>query len=185
MDMLSRVGVAIQRLFGPMVDSAAQGSGVIQRRRTLTASSLARVFVLGFLRNPRATDEDLAQIAAMCGTAVTPQAIEQRHTTRLVAFLESLFRKAAQVVVGSDHAMAAILERFTSVTVLDSSTITLPEGQANRFAGCGSSYNNSGNAALKLQTELDLRTGGLEHLLLGSVANGALDQSPVPVLLVR
>lgn len=28
-------------------------------------------------------------------------------------------------------------------------------------------------------------TGGLEHLLLGSVANGALDQSPVPVMLVR
>jgi nucleotide-binding universal stress UspA family protein len=28
-------------------------------------------------------------------------------------------------------------------------------------------------------------TGGLEHLLLGSVANGALDRSPVPVLLVR
>jgi hypothetical protein len=64
--------------------------------------------------------------------------------------------------------MAAILERFTSVTVLDSSTITLPEGQAKRFAGCGSSYNNSGNAALKLQTELDLRTGGLEHLEIES-----------------
>ncbi len=28
-------------------------------------------------------------------------------------------------------------------------------------------------------------TGGLEHMLLGSVANGALDQSPVPVMLMR
>lgn len=28
-------------------------------------------------------------------------------------------------------------------------------------------------------------SGGLEHLLLGSVANGALDRSPVPVMLVR
>ena len=28
-------------------------------------------------------------------------------------------------------------------------------------------------------------TGGLERALLGSVANGALNRSPVPVLLVR
>ncbi len=51
---------AIQQLFGPLVEAAAASSGVIQRKRTLTASSLARTFVLGFLRKPRATDEDLA-----------------------------------------------------------------------------------------------------------------------------
>ncbi|MBO0696759.1 MAG: IS4 family transposase [Zavarzinella sp.] len=163
MDMVSRAGRAIQQLFGPLVEAAAATSGVIQRQRSLTASSLARTFVLGFLRKPRATDEDLAQMAAVCRTPVTPQAIEQRHTPRLVAFLGTLFRGAARVVVGSDRAVAAILERFPAVTVLDSSTIPLPEGQAKTYAGCGGSY-GGGQAALKLQTELDLRSGALAHV---------------------
>lgn len=161
MDMVCRAGRAIQHLFGPLVAGAAQSSGVIQRRRILTAESLARMFVLGFLRHPRATDEDLAQVAAVCGTAVTTQAVEQRHTPRLVAFLETLFRGAARVVVGSDRTLAPILERFPSVAVLDSSTVRLPDGQASRHAGCGGA---GGPAALKLQTELDLRSGALLHV---------------------
>ena len=47
-------------------------------------------------------------------------------TRRLVAFLQQLFRGATKLVVGSDKALAPILERFTNVTMLDSSTITLP-----------------------------------------------------------
>ena len=158
MSILSRAASAIQRLFGPLVAEAAAESGVIQRQRVLTAESLARVFVLGFLAKPRATDEDLAQIAAVCGTPVTTQAVEQRHTPRLAAFLESLFRKAIPVVVGCNKAIAPILERFTSVIVIDSSSVTLPDGQAAKYRGCGGVY-NSGKAALNLQTELDLRTG--------------------------
>ena len=160
MDIPSRAGRAIQTLFGPLVESAAAASHVIQRRRVFNAESLARTFVLGHLRKPHATDEDLAQTAARCGTPVTTQAVEQRHTPRMIAFLETLFRGAARIVVGSDKALAPILERFPSVTVLDSSTITLPDGQAETFPGCGGSH-GGGKAALKLQTELDLRRGAL------------------------
>jgi hypothetical protein len=67
------------------------------------------------------------------------------------------------LVVGSDKALAPILERFTSVTILDSSTITLPDSEQERFRGCGGSY-GGGAAALKLQTELDLRSGALSHI---------------------
>jgi hypothetical protein len=81
----------------------------------------------------------------------------------LVAFLQKLFCGAAKLVVGSDAALAPILERFTSVTLLDSSTLTLPDEMQEQFRGCGGSY-GSGAAALKLQTELDLRSGALSHV---------------------
>ena len=45
-----------------------------------------------------------------CGVEVTPQAIEQRHTPKLVAIFEQLFRRAGNVTVGSDKALAEILE---------------------------------------------------------------------------
>lgn len=163
MGILAKVGAALQRLFGEIAQSAADESGVIERRRKFTAVSLARTFVLGFLKNPNASDEKLAQIAAQCDAEVTPQAIEQRHTPKLVAFLQKLFCEAAKLVVGSHKALAPILERFTSVTMLDSSTITLPDEEQEQFAGCGGSY-GSGVAAMKLQTELDLRSGALTHV---------------------
>jgi hypothetical protein len=167
MGILATAGGALQRLLGEVAETAAGESGVIQRTRKFTPLSLARTFVLGFLQSPMATDEKLAQMAVQCGAVVTPQAIEQRHTTRLVDFMERLFRGATQWIIGSDRALAPILERFTSVTVLDSSTITLPDALEERFRGCGGSH-GSGVAAMKLQTELDLRCGALAHVQVES-----------------
>ena len=127
MKIIARVGEALQEVFGRITKSAGEASRVIRRQRKFTALSLAKTFVLGFLQNPAASDEELAQMAAQCGAAVTPQAIDQRHTPALVKFLEALFRGATKLVVGSDEALAPILKRFTSVIILDSSTITLPE----------------------------------------------------------
>ena len=163
MGILVEVGGALQRLFGEIAQAAAKESGVIQRARKFTPVSLARTFVLGFLKDPRASDEKLAQMGVRCGVAVTPQAIEQRHTGKLVDFLLRLFRGATQQVVGSDRALAPILERFPRVTVIDSSTITLPDVMAERFRGCGGAY-GGGVAAVKLQAELDLRSGALAHV---------------------
>lgn len=163
MEILAKVGGSLQWLFGEIAEKAAAKSEVIQRVRKFTATSLARTFVLGFLQTANASDEKLAQMAVQCGAPVTPQAIEQRHTIRLVSFLHEMFRNATKLVVGSDQVLAPILERFTAVTVLDSSTISLPDEMQEQFRGCGGSY-NSGASALKLQTELDLRNGALAHV---------------------
>lgn len=150
------------------------------RQRKFTAVSLARTFVLGFLQNPDASDEALAQMAVQCGADVTPQAVEQRHTPKLVQFLEGLFRRASQMVFGSQRALAPLLERFRSVTVLDSSTISLPDSQQERFPGCGGSH-GGGVAALKLQTELDLRSGAVQV----TVEAGRCADGTTPRRLVR
>src|SRR5207253_11352135 len=149
MGIITMVGVALQQLFGTSAEEAAAASGVIVRKRKFTGLSLARTFVLEFLRHPAASDEALAQMAVQCGAAISPQAIAQRHTWKLVKFLQALFAGATKVVVASDKALAPILERFTSVTALDSSTLTLPDGMAEEYAGCGGSH-GGGKAALKL-----------------------------------
>jgi hypothetical protein len=163
--IIARAGVALQTLLGPLAEQAAQVSEVITRRRKFTALSLARTFVLGFLQKPMASDEELARMAAQAGTAVTPQAIEQRHTPKLVRFLKELFCLATKQVVAADKALAPLLKRFNSVILMDSSTITLPACQQEEYPGCGGSY-GGGAAALKLQTELDLGSGAVTHLEL-------------------
>lgn len=163
MQILAKVGAAFQRLFGSVVDEVAQRTNVIQRRREFSPMSLAMTFVLGYLGKPKASVDDLAKIAVQAGAVVTPQAVDQRRTPRLVEFLEQLFRECVKIVVTSSHSLAPLLERFPSVTLLDSTAIALPDSERAKFAGCGGSYRPE-QAAVKLQTELDLRSGALAHI---------------------
>jgi hypothetical protein len=163
MTILAKVGSALQRLFGPCAQEAADATGVIRRQRKFTALSLARTFVLGFLHKPDASDEELARTAVQAGADVTPQAVAQRHGPRLVAFLRDLLARATQLLVGSRGTLAPLLERFSKVILLDSSTVPLPDDQRQEFPGCGGGA-GGGAAALKLQTELDLRSGVITHL---------------------
>jgi hypothetical protein len=165
MGIITDVASAVQRLFGEMAEEVAKDHPVVQRQRKFTTATLAQTFILGFLAKPRASDEELAQMAALCGVTVTPQAVEQRHTPQLAEFLEALFRRATQEVVKSQKCLAPLLERFTAVSPLDSSTVTLPDALQNRFAGCGGSH-GGGQAAMKLQVQWDLKSGALDPIVI-------------------
>ena len=158
MGIIAKVGGAIQRLFGKACDEAAQESEVIQRQRKFSATTLAQTFVMGFLKDPEASDEDLAQMAAQCGVEVTPQAIDRRHSPRLAKFLQELAQQCGKIVVESDQVLAPIVERFPNISIKDGSAVALPDSMQEEFPGCGGSH-GAGKAALKLQTELDLRSG--------------------------
>jgi hypothetical protein len=62
----------------------------------------------------------------------------------------------------------------SSVIVQDSSSIVLPDSLQDEYPGCGGSH-GSGAAALKLQTEWDLRSGALTHVTVepGRIPDGA------------
>jgi hypothetical protein len=160
MNSIERVAGAVQSLLGPCADEVARQTKVILRQRKFSPQSLASTFILGFLHNPRASDEELARTAALVGVSVTPQAIEQRYHERLVQFLRGLFTKAVQTQVPSDRVLAPLLEKFTDVQIMDSTVLSLPAAMADEFPGCGGSH--GGTAALKLQLRLSLKHGCLD-----------------------
>lgn len=101
MAIIAKVSAQGQALFGEMAEDAAKECPVVLRRRKFTTATLAQTFVFGFLADPRASDEQLAQTAALLGVEVTTQALEQRFTARLAGFLEALFRKATRRLASS------------------------------------------------------------------------------------
>lgn len=161
MGIIAKVSATVQALLGTMAEEVAKDHPVVLRQRKFTTATLVRTFVLGFLDKPRASDEELAQMAALCGVQVTTQAIEQRQTPRLAEFLEALFRRATQYVVKSEKTLAPLLERFAAVLILDSTTTALPDALRDRFPGCGGTH-GGGQAAMKLQVQWDLKSGGLD-----------------------
>lgn len=163
MAILQDVAVAVQALLNDMAEEVAKESNVIKRQRKFTAATLAQTFVLGFLQNANASDEDLAQMAGILGVHVTAQAVEQRYSPELGDFLERLFRRAITTVLQSQKSLAPILDRFTDVLLLDSTTFTLPAELAELFPGCGGSY-GGGKAAIKFQVQFSLKWGALDTI---------------------
>jgi hypothetical protein len=165
MALLAKVAHLVQSLLGSLAEDVDREVPIVKRRRKFSPATLAQTFILGFLAKPRASDEDLARMAARCGVAVTTQAVEQRFTDDLVTFLEALFRRAVREQVQSDRVLAPLIERFPAVFLQDATSITLPAELGERFPGCGGSY-GGGQAVLKLQTRLDLKSGALDALSL-------------------
>lgn len=160
METVRRIAGVVQALVTEWADEVDEQTHVIRRKRKFSAATLARTFVFGFLARPRATDEDLAKMAAVVGVSVSTQAIEQRYSRRLVEFLEALFRKGVTALVQAPKCVPGVLERFVDVLLLDSTTISLPLELADQFPGCGGSH--GGTAAMKLQVQTSLVTGALD-----------------------
>lgn len=180
MSIVAKVSEALQSVFRNCAEEANRVAKVVKRRRKFTPTTLAQSFILALLQNPKANSEEIAMIAAASGIDVTHQAVEQRYSPQLVEFFEVLFSKIAQQVVGSEKSLAPLLDRFTEVVAIDGSTVSLPDSQESRYQGCGGSY-EGGKSALKLQTELNLRSGHLRCVQIeqGRAPDAATDRQHI------
>lgn len=180
MDMVTKVSNALKIIFLESADQINLQAKAVKRRRKFTPRSLAQTFILAFLKKPNASFEDIACMAVASGIEVTPQAIEQRYSSELELFFKLLFEDMTQFVINSDESLAPVLERFSEVILIDSSSVTLPDSQEKQYQGCGGTYGR-GKAALKLQTELDLRSGCLRCVEVeqGRAPDGASDRQHI------
>jgi hypothetical protein len=179
--MVQRLANALKTTFHDVASLAAAETNVIVRQRKFTAATLAQSFILAFLEKPNANAHDIASMASSLGTHVTPEAVQQRYSPALLSFFRSLFEKMSRIYVGSGESLAPLLSRFTEVMLLDSTGISLPESMAEMFPGCGGTGGGN-SAALKIQTEINLSTGGLTCVQLekGKSPDQATNRLAVP-----
>ena len=86
--------------------------------------------------------------------------MDQRFTQAVATCLQQVLEAALQQVVAAHPVAIPILQRFHGVSVLDSTTIPLPDILASVWQGCGGSAIGSA-AALKVQVLWNLTTGAL------------------------
>src|SRR4051812_44890751 len=125
-----RIAAHLQALLNEQAEHAAGEFGACQRTSPLAGATLIQTLVLGWLDQPDAGLEGLAQTAALLDHPVTPQALDQRCTPELAHCLESLLGQATRGAVTSAPATVAVLQKFTAVLVQDSTTVTLPDALA-------------------------------------------------------
>jgi hypothetical protein len=144
----------------------ARSSGFITRQCQLTAASFVRGLVFGWLAHPHASYSQLARAVTCAGSPISAQGLEQRFTKGAAALLQEVVAAAVTVVIEAQERTPSLLQRFTAVWVLDSSTITLPDALHDEWLGSGRRP-EQGSAGLKTHVALELRHGLLRGPLLG------------------
>jgi Transposase DDE domain len=165
-DTITQIADAMQTALDLVPEQNARTTGFVRRRRKLTAAVFVKTLVFGFLANPHASRDELTRVAATLGLTITSQALDERLTPQAAELLRLVLQASIQAMVTADPVALAILNRFTEVVLLDSSTISLPEEFRSQWAGCGSKNPAKGNAAFKLSVAFDLRTGRLRGPVL-------------------
>jgi len=137
MDLIDRVAGAMQTVLTSVSDTIAKRTGFMTRRRKLTGAKFVITLVFGWLSNPNATYDELAQTAATVGVTVTPQALAKRFTRKACDCLKEVLLAGVEQVIVAEKPAIPILQRFSAVFIQDSTSITLPQVLAAIWPGSG------------------------------------------------
>ena len=165
MTSLADLVPVLQTLLTATADQAGRESGLIRRVRVFSGATFVQTLVFGWLGQPDATLDNLAQAAATLGVSVTGQGIADRFSPQSAACLARVLAAAIQQTITAAPTDLAVLNRFAGVVVIDGSVIGLPAALAVQFPG--GANRQSGYAALKVGVGVDLVTGHLDgpHLM--------------------
>ena len=162
MTTVAQVARTLQTILTTTAETAAQESGLIQRKRKLTGPAFVQGLVFGWLAHPAATYDQLVQAIARAGSVLSPEGLRQRFTDAAVTCLAIVLEAASTAVLEADTVGRSLLTRFTAVWLLDSSTVRLPDRYAEDWPGSG----EAGSAGAKLHVLLDLVRGRVQGPLL-------------------
>ena len=138
-------------------EGLAKATGAVKRESKMTGQLLAITLLLGILKNPKASLEDLALTAFKLGVEISEQGVSQR-LQNAVGFFEALFHRALEQFRNDTPLDVALLKQFSAIDVLDSTQIELWDGLAAIWRGSGGM---ASKAALKLHLMLDYLTGSV------------------------
>src|SRR5882724_6947541 len=134
---LADLAATLQAVFTTDAEDAAAAAGLIRRRRCFSGASFVQTLTFGWLANPQASLDELADLAADLGCSVSPQALDQRFTPAAADCLARVLEAALLRLVQADPVAAPLLQRFGGVYVRDCSTISLPGALAGAWPGVG------------------------------------------------
>lgn len=158
---VTHLSTTLHRVVTTTANQLAQETGFVQRASKLTGAAFVQTLLFGWLNNPQATLQQLAQMAGTVGVSISSQGLDQRFTQVAAQFLQRVLEAAVQEIVTAHPVAIPLLQRFAGVYLLDSSTIVLPDALAAVWQGCSGSSQRHTQSALKLQVQFDLSTGAL------------------------
>lgn len=152
----------LQESFDPEgVEKTGRTTQFVKRQSKLTGFVFLKTLVMGFLSYPHATLKQLAGVCADMNVEITAQGLDDRLSQAAVDFLKQRLVEALSHWRVRSRGVGEIMQHFTEVYLMDSTSVALPATLQGLFPGSGG---NASTAMLKIQLLFGLLSGALHKL---------------------
>ena len=174
-NIITRAGQAIHRAFErEETNRAGRASGWQVRQSKMEGFVFLKSLVVGFIKYPQASLNQLSQVVRDFGVAISPQGMDERINASTIRFLEERLAAILAQMEGKRQGIVESLDDFSEVYFQDSTVVSLPKGLREIFPGVGG---NASEAALKIQLLFGFLSGQMIHWKI--VSGRSADQAYV------
>jgi hypothetical protein len=151
-----------------IVEAAARSSKFVERESKLTGPLFLSIFTFGMSLYGTPTLEELLGLLnrIVPGLKISRQGLHERINEKAVEFFEHMLSQAINIHIPKQLDLT-ILEKFSRVLLLDSTSFELPENLAEVFKGSGG---DASAAGVKIQFCYDLKSGQFYYLVEDGVS---------------
>ena len=128
---LEAIGMRLQTFFGRYVETIARRTQFVCRVSTLGGSVFLQALVFACIEHSRATLNQFAQACLDLGVAISPQGLDERIGPESVAFMQAMFHQAMRTFRNQLALPLSILQQFSGIYIVDSSSISLPAAMSD------------------------------------------------------
>jgi hypothetical protein len=149
------------------LQTLANQTGMVRRNRKCRAQDLVSLCV--FLSQTIGTESLVslcAKLSRTTGVSLSAQGLNERFNERTVQFLKRLFLQVFQKKICP--VTTSLVNRFTRIRILDSTSFQLPSSYADTYKGHGGGGSEAG---LKIQLEYDLISGEFLETHVGNAVS--------------
>lgn len=164
LDTISNISQKIFKFFSQKADQLGKETKYKQRCSKLTPSAFIKALILTSL-SQHFDLETFCSFIKKQGVSITKQALHERFNERTEAFLKALSSSFLKQFQTEKLPQLNGLEVFTSLNIIDSSSVSLHHSLSQLFKGSGGS---ASSAALKIQLMFDYLGGQIKELTLTS-----------------
>jgi len=164
MNNITHLGQEMHHILYTRANEVARETGFMQRERVLTGSSFVVGLVSAWQANPHVSLSGLSQAIGNAGTPLSRQGVAERFTQEAVTFMRAMVEECLTAKIMGVPVSEGLLARFSSVDLVDSSIVTLPNPLAEVWQGSGGYGENASVSSLKISVRWEMRGGELKAL---------------------
>jgi len=145
---VSKICNVVMKFFKKAVLKIDKSVKFVKRRSKMNAKLFAEVLISGCLSDPTISLERLCKLIKNRGVKITKQGLHQRFNEEAAALMQTLFQESLDQFKTEKCDMLDLLKPFSSVKMIDSTSISLPSNLKNLYKGAGGLGSDAG---LKIQ----------------------------------
>jgi hypothetical protein len=158
--------------FKTTINHAGKATKFVKRKSKLGAQLFAEILIVGCLSDPAISLDRLCKLIKQRGVRITKQGLHQRFNSDAEILMQNIFSESLQQFKTEQSNVIDLLKSFSSVSIVDSSGISLPTHLKNLYKGHGGS---GSEAALKIQVLFSYLQGQINQVTITESAKN--DQS--------